>query len=290
MMITHRFAAMGTQFEFVVQATPQAAAQPIADAEGVVHALEARLSRFRPDSELSLLNRAGHARVSDDLYALTQLALDARDDTGGRFDPTIGGAIAAAGYDHSFDDMPTDVGPTRQPVRHTRGVAIDGASGTITLDEHVALDLGGIAKGYAAEMAAGILADAGPCLVNAGGDIALRGTPKSGAWTVGVETPDGDLTLALNDGAVATSGRDRRNWRSEGRLQHHIIDPATDQPARSDVLRITVVAGNAVEAEAHATALFLVGSADAVDEAEALGLTAIVVTDAGRTLVTGVAA
>jgi len=290
MMITHRFAAMGTQFEFVVEATPQAAAQPIADAEGVVHALEARLSRFRPDSELSLLNRAGRARASKDLYVLTQLALDAREDSGGRFDPTIGTAVAAAGYVHSFDDMPADVGPTRRPVRHTRGVEIDGANGTITLDAHVALDLGGIAKGYAAEMAAEILVDAGPCLVNAGGDIALRGAPTSGAWSIGVETPEGDLTLALRDGAVATSGRDRRNWRSEGRLQHHIIDPATDQPARSDVLRITVVAGNAVEAEAHATALFLVGSADAVDEAEALGLTAIVVTDSGRTLITGVAA
>jgi thiamine biosynthesis lipoprotein len=290
MMITHRFAAMGTDFEFIIEATPHAAAQPIADAESVVHGLEARLSRFRPDSELSLLNSTGRAQVSDDLFVLTQLALDAREDTGGRFDPTIGEAVAAAGYDHSFDAMPADVGPARRPVRHTRGVEIDGASGTITLDEHVALDLGGIAKGYAAEMAAEILADAGPCLVNAGGDIALRRAPTSGPWSIGVETPDGNLTLALRDGAVATSGRDRRNWRSEGRLQHHIIDPATDQPARSDVLRITVVAGNAVEAEMHATALFLAGSADAVEEAEALGLTAIVVTDAGRTLITGVGA
>ncbi len=288
MIITRRFQAMGTQFTFVVEATAEAAAQSLADAEQVVQRLEAKFSRFRPDSELSLLNRTGCAQPSEDLRALTQLALDARADTGGRFDPTIGTAVIAAGYDRTFDDLPTDVGSSRPPVPHTRDVEIDATRGTITLGAHVALDLGGIAKGYAAEMAAAVLYDAGPCLVNAGGDIALRGAPMSGTWLIGVLTPEGDVTLALRDGAVATSGRDRRHWRSDGRSRHHIIDPLTDQPAQTDVMRITVVADTAVTAETRATALFMLGGDAAIANARAFGVAAIVVTERGQTLMTGV--
>lgn len=289
-MVTHRFQAMGTRFVFVVDAPAEAATRSFNDAERVVRRLEAKLSRFRPDSELSLLNRTGRAAVSDDLRLLTQLALDARAETGGRFDPTVGGAVIAAGYDRTFDDLPADVGRVGPAARHSGQVEIDEATGTIALGAQVTLDLGGIAKGYAAEMAAAVLHDAGPCLVNAGGDIATRGVPASGSWSIGVPTPDGELTIGLCDGAVATSGRDRRQWHSNGRPKHHIIDPHTDQPAQSDVMRITVVAENAVAAETHATALFMVGADDAIDEAQALGVAAIVVTATGRTLVTGVAA
>lgn len=289
-MVTHEFRAMGTRFAFVVDSPAGDAAGPIADAERVVHRLEARLSRFRPDSELSRLNRAGRARVGDDLRAVTRLALDARDDTGGRFDPTVGVAVVAAGYDRSFDELAADVGPTAPPVRHDRCVVVDDALETITLGAQVALDLGGIAKGYAAEMAAAVLHDAGPCLVNAGGDIATRGTPASGAWTVGVPTADGEVTVGLQGGAMATSGRDRRVWLSAGAARHHIIDPRTDHPAQSDVVRLTVVGQDAVEAETLATALFMVGGDAAIDEARSLGVPLIVVTEAGHTLTTGVAA
>jgi thiamine biosynthesis lipoprotein len=98
------------------------------------------------------------------------------------------------------------------------------------------------------------------------------------------------MTIALRDCALATSGRDRRRWSSQGIVQHHIIDPQTDLPARGDVLRVTVIAENAVEAETRATALFMVGSAQAFDEAQARGIAAIIVTEAGQTLMTEVAA
>ena len=99
-------------------------------------------------------------------------------------------------------------------------IAVDGR--TIELEPGFRLDLGGIAKGYAVDRAAELLADAGPCLVNAGGDLAARGR----SWPVGVETADGQITLALEDGAIATSGRDRRRWRRAGAEAHHLIDPA----------------------------------------------------------------
>ena len=111
------------------------------------------------------------------------------------------------------------------------------------------LDLGGIAKGYAVDRAAELLAPAGPCLVNAGGDLAVRG----GAWPVGVE----HLTLLLERGAIATSGRDRRRWTRDGREHHHLIDPRTGAPADTPLLRATVVAASAAEAEVLAKAVFL---------------------------------
>src|SRR5699024_3380998 len=143
----------------------------------------------------------------------------------------------------------------------------------------VRIDLGGIGKGYAAERAAEVLATAGPCLVSAGGDVATRG----GSWPIGVDTADGTITLELRQGGLATSGRDRRTWRRDGRELHHLIDPRTGEPAETDLLRVTVVAADAIEAEIAAKELFLAGSR----EASATDLAAVLVTDDGRTVMTG---
>jgi thiamine biosynthesis lipoprotein len=151
--------------------------------------------------------------------------------------------------------------------------------GRIELEPGVRLDLGGIGKGYAAERAAEILAVAGPCLVNAGGDIAVRG----GSWPVGVES----MTLELTVGGLATSGRDRRRWRRAGRELHHLIDPTTGRPAETDLLRVTVLAADAVDAEVAAKALFLVGSERAAAEADAEETPAVLVIEDGRTVLAG---
>jgi thiamine biosynthesis lipoprotein len=153
----------------------------------------------------------------------------------------------------------------------------------ISLDDGVRLDFGGIGKGYAADRAASILATAGPCLVNAGGDIAVRG----GRWPVGVATASGLMTLELSEGALATTGRDRRTWRRAGRMLHHVIDPTTGTSAVGDLLRVTVVAADAVRAEIWAKALFLAGSGTAQSEANALGLPCVLVTLNGATYLAG---
>ena len=117
---------------------------------------------------------------------------------------------------------PPTTSARRAPAPASRG-RVEIADGVIFLHGGARIDLGGIGKGYACERAAEILATAGPCLVNAGGDIATR----DGVWTVAVETPDGPLALELSGScALATSGRDSRRWRRAGRELHHIIDPA----------------------------------------------------------------
>jgi thiamine biosynthesis lipoprotein len=241
---------MGTEIELLLDGGP---AGVFAAVE--LERLEALLSRFRPDSELSRLNAGGTLDAGPDLLAVTRAALAARERSGGRFDPTVHDALVTAGYDRSFELLAPDDSHRPGPAPRCNGrVEVDGSR--ITLAPDVRLDLGGIAKGYAVDRAAAILAERGPCLVNAGGDLVARG----GSWPVGLE--GADVVLELTGGAIATSGRDRRRWRRGGEECHHLIDPATCRPAVTDLLHVTVVAPTAVEAEVLAKVAFLGGVVD----------------------------
>jgi thiamine biosynthesis lipoprotein len=206
-----------------------------------------------------------------------------RDVTGGRFDPTVRGAMLAAGYDRTLDDIPVDGPPAGPAVPAGGAVDIDGRSGRITLAEGVTIDLGGIAKGWAADRAADVLGLAGACLVSVGGDIAVRGRLDGEPWPVGIVRSDGPATLGLSAGGMATSGVDRRRWRRGGIEMHHVIDPATGRPSDTDLVRVTAVAEDAAHAEAWATALLLAGATRARAEADERGLPAVLVGADGNT-------
>jgi thiamine biosynthesis lipoprotein len=266
------FPAMGTQVELLLDTEPSAESEAALDrAEHEFERLEALLSRFRPDSELSALNRSGALDAGPDLVEVTRLAVDARERTAGRFDPTVHDALVAAGYDRTFEEVAPD-GEARPPVPCGGEIRVEGRR--IELEPGFRLDLGGIAKGYAVDRAHALLAGAGPCLVNAGGDLAGSGR----LWPVGVEAAGETLTLGLEDGALATSGRDRRRWRRSGREAHHLIDPATGAPATGDLVSVTAFAPTAVEAEVLAKAIFLGAPATTP---------AVIVTADGRTLRAG---
>ncbi len=105
---------------------------------------------------------------------MVELALAAWERTGGRFDPCVHDALVAAGYDRTFAKVAPEAGGTFQAAADCGGeVRVDGRR--VELEDGAKLDLGGIGEGYAAERAADILAAAGPCLVDAGGDIAVCG-------------------------------------------------------------------------------------------------------------------
>jgi thiamine biosynthesis lipoprotein len=274
----HAFRAMGTDIELLVRPSNGGTRTAFEAVEAEFERLEQIMSRFRPDSELSQLNRAGALEASADLAHVIELALAARERTGGRFDPCVHDALVAAGYDRTFAEV-TEAGNTFQDAPVCGGeVRVEGHR--VELEACAKLDLGGIGKGYAAERAADILAAAGPCLVDAGGDIAVRGWY---AWPVGVLTADGIVTLALERGALATSGSDRRRWMRGGEERHHLIDPRTGRSAESDVLRVTVFADDAVDAEVLAKLLFFAGA----DESAKSGVSAITVTRTGETIFTG---
>ena len=281
-MERHEFHAMGTTVECLLDGEPR---DGFTRVEAEFERLEALLSRFRPDSELSLLNRRGSVEAGPDLLRVTALAVQARERSGGLFDPTVFDAVVAAGYDRSFELVPEDGPAADAGARCGGGIRITGS--WIELEPGSHLDLGGIAKGYAVDRAVELLAVYGPCLVNAGGDLAVAGLLDGGAWPVGVDVPDGALTLALSEGALATSGRDRRRWLRDGREHHHLIDPATGTSSRSDLLRVTAAGGGAAEAEVLAKSLFLAGARLARAEADALGIPAVLVTGDGDAILCG---
>lgn len=255
-MVMRAFAAMGTTVELRVD-VPESAdlADALDRATASFREVESVCTRFDGQSELSTLNRLGACDVSPLLAEVVELALDGRTRTCGLFDPTVHDAVAAAGYDRDFGLLADAPRPTTTPTSAPAGGAVAVHGKRVVLGAGTRLDLGGIAKGYAVDRARAVLAEVGPCLVDAGGDIAISGT-----WVVGVE--DGP-TLELTDCAVATSGRDRRRWRSGPHEVHHLIDPGTGLPARTDTLRATVVASTAVEAEILAKAAFLGAPIDA---------------------------
>jgi thiamine biosynthesis lipoprotein len=148
-----------------------------------------------------------------------------------------------------------------------KSVLCDPRNRTLRLPPGVRLDLGGVAKGWAADQAARELGAHGPALVDAGGDIAVTAPPTGEpGWRVGVAdpcAPDGQVALlCVAHAGVATSGRDYRRWRHNGHWQHHLIDPRTGRPADTDVLTATVVAPSTERAEMAAKAALLLGSRD----------------------------
>ena len=268
---------MGTTVELLLDADDADGAFDAAEAE--FERLEQVMSRFRPDSELSQLNESGVLHASLDLVDVVERALEARERTSGRFDPTVHDAVVAAGYDRTFTEVAAESEEAAGAAAACGGrVTVDGDR--IELEPGYRLDLGGIGKGFAAERVALQLALTGPCLVNAGGDIAVRGTPADGYWPVGIE--DGP-TIGLAGAGLATSGVDRRRWRRGDRELHHLIDPRSGTPATTDLLRVTAVGRDAVDAEVLAKVLLLDGEQAAICS----GVPAVLVTADGRTVLAG---
>lgn len=279
---------MGSDVHVIVVGGP--AGLPAAAHERIDE-LEARWSRFRPDSEISRLNRAhGHpVLVSADTIHAVSAAIDAWRATAGRFDPTVLPALVAAGYDRDFAaldpaaDLDARATPPFAAAPGCGGIVIDPLVSAITLPPGVAIDLGGIGKGLAADLVVGELMHAGAAgaCVNAGGDLRVRGEPPSGeSWVVGVEHLP-EVHLALAEGAVATSSSFKRRWQHGGSRYHHLLDPRQGVPAHAGLAAVTVIAGTAAEAEVLTKAAFVAGVDRASAIIERAGATGLLVTDRG---------
>ncbi len=271
LLISHEFRAMGSHMLAVYDGDAQQVNPLLAQVPQWFEEWEQIFSRFRPDSELSRLNQGAgrEVPVSPTFWEVLQLALDAANQSGGLVTPATLDALVAAGYDRTFDDvLASGAGRdvvTSKPVPNWREIRLDPRKRTVLLPPGVRLDLGGIVKGWAADQAAARLGRNGPALVDAGGDIAVSGPLRDGSpWPIGVadpHAPDQQIALlAIKTGGVATSGRDYRRWRQNGKEAHHIIDPRTGQPAQTDVLSATVIGPSAAQAEVAAKAALILGS------------------------------
>jgi FAD:protein FMN transferase len=245
---------------------------------------ESALSRFRPDSELSRLNAcAGRPiAVSPLLYDVIASALAAARATRGAFDPTLLPDLVRLGYDRTFADLPANASPAgRLPFvgGQWQGIRLDSERRRILLPPGAALDVGGIAKGMAVGAALDLLErelGIATALVDAGGDLAVRGSPPGQrSWQVAIEGTT--LSVALGHGALATSGLSRRRWLQDGVERHHLIDPRTGEPAASGLSSVTVAAATCGQAEVAATAVFVLGVAEGAALLERHGLAGLLV-------------
>jgi thiamine biosynthesis lipoprotein len=279
-----RFRVMGTDAHVVLVGGDDAI---LRRGEAHVRDLEQRWSRFLETSEISVLNRhAGHpVVVSPDTFELVHKAVRAWELTEGCFDPTVGAALIAHGYDRDFPMLATTISPAPriEPAPGAAHIELIPEINVVAVPVGVMLDPGGIGKGFAADLTACLLTDAGACgaLVNLGGDLRAVGrAPTTEGWVITVPDPLEPrcelLRLAISEGAVATSSRLRRRWMTASGDAHHLIDPRTGQPAHTDVVAVTVVAAEGWWAEALTKALFLTGPGglDDYDDLHAVIVTA----------------
>jgi thiamine biosynthesis lipoprotein len=221
-----------------------------------------RFSRFRADSELTAVNEAAGSwtKVSGGFARVADLALEGARRTGGLFDPTVLPALAAWGYDRDFDSIRrrATVGEVRPP-RCGRWAEIEVADDRLHLPEGVALDFGGIAKGWTVDRA---IEDAGLpwVLIDAGGDLRLTGL--EGGLDVAVDDPlrpgEEAARVHLEEGALATSSTTCRTW---GPGLHHVIDPRTARPLAGEVIQATAWAVDCAHAEVRSTWALMTGPA-----------------------------
>lgn len=286
-----RFPAMGT--EVVVLTSGRVPAGAVARVRELFASREEALSRFRPASELSRLNRSAGRRVpvSPLMFETIDAAIRAAAATGGAFDPTLGRQMAANGYDRSFG-LPRGVTvlgmPPAGPGGGWREIAVDPARRTVTVPVGIALDFGGIAKGMAVDAAARLLDDAGvdAALVSAGGDMRVAGTGARD-WQVGLSDAPAPQQITLSGGALATSSSSRRTWVQDGIRRHHLLDPRTGTPVDSGLRAVSVAARTCAQAEVAAKAVFVLGPERGGEFLDRLRLAGLMTPTAGAPISVG---
>jgi FAD:protein FMN transferase len=266
--------ALGGSMRVIVTHEPDLAAAKSAVDE-VVRAVDVAANRFHEDSELSRLNAAPgrDVLISPLLAKLIAAALRGAQLTGGAVDPTVGSAVKLAGYDADFGAVPADGMALDLVVSRIPGwqaIVFDEATRTVRLPRGVDLDLGATAKALTSDLAATAALSKlgrGGVLVSLGGDISVAGEPPPEGWLIqtsedsGAAIEEGEETISIRSGGIATSSTTVRKWTRGGVALHHIIDPATGLPSDGPWRTATVVAGTCVDANIASTAAIVMGRA-----------------------------
>ena len=231
-------------------------------------------------------------KVDDDVFTMIELSKKYNEISEGAFDITIGPLADLWGFGGDNQEVPSDAKiRALLPLVGSDKVEIDPQEKTVYLKkEDMLIDLGAVAKGYAAEKAAEVLADKGisRAVVNAGGNIcALGGKTDSKPWVIGIQDPlDASSlvgTVEVKDEAAVTSGDYQRFFEVEGVKYHHILDPSTGKPARASI-GVTVINQSSAVADILSTALFVAGPEKGLKLAEELGNTDVLYITKDKTI------
>ena len=235
------------------------------DAEAEIARLDALLRRGDASSEIYRLNSERTAEVSEDTAELLKAALSISESTEGVFDISIAPVMDLWGfYGQQFHVPASEEIKATLPDVDWRGISLNG--NTVSLQDGIQIDLGGIAKGFLSNRIMEIYRQNGikSGLVSLGGNVQVLGTKTDGSqWNIAIQDPDDESayagTIKASDKAVITSGSYQRYFEENGVKYHHIIDPKTGYPAESGVTSVTVVSEDGTTADGLSTSLFIMG-------------------------------
>jgi thiamine biosynthesis lipoprotein len=275
-IIVQTWPALGTLAVLCITDGSGSAARSASQRE--IDAIDAAASRFRDDSELSRVNRAGGqwVPISDLLLEALRLAVRAAAITDGAVDPTLGGRLVKLGYDRDWQrlapvaaDEPLDEGAHIPGRRRSLWPSIELAEEppAVRVPAGLQLDLGATAKALTADRGARAahLAGGAGALLSLGGDIATCGSAPPGGWSVHVtddhrSAPSAEgQTVSIASGGLATSSLVPRRWRHDGHAVHHVLDPRTGHPVAPVWRTASVAAATCAEANIASTAALVLG-------------------------------
>lgn len=225
------------------------------------------------NGEIYALNKTGRAHLSSDVSELLLLSQQLYAETDGAFDITVYPLMQLWGFGTEQPHVPTqaELADCLKLVGSDRLSLVEGGTHAV-LQPGTGVDLGAIAKGYAADRVTAILQEHGvaSAIVSLGGTIvALGEKPDGSPWRVGIQSPDGGSgtvgMLCVRDCKVATAGGYRRFFEENGNYYHHILDPRTGQSAHAGLLSVTIVSQNGALADALSTALYVMGPQAGID-------------------------
>lgn len=261
-----------------------------------IERLDRLLSTGAYDSEVAALNREGGGNLSEDAAYLWKRSLEICRETDGAFDVTIYPVMRVWGFAGGSFRVPEQAELEELTARVDSALAVwDEAQGRLSLPDGMEIDFGGIAKGYTGDRLTEILRRYGveSALLNLGGNVQLLGgKPDGSSFKIGIRDPEGGSgsvgVLSVEDTAVVTSGGYERFFEEEGIVYHHIIDPATGRPADKGLCSVTVVCGDGTLADGYSTALFVMGTEEAVRfwKAHPKEFDMVLVTDDGKIYIT----
>lgn len=238
-----------------------------------IERLDALLSAEKQDSEIYIVNHQGSEILSEDTAVLVQKSLELYQDTDGAFDITVYPLMVEWGFTTEKYNVP-DRSSLKELLQWVDASKLeyDSEKKLLSLPEHVQIDLGGIAKGYASGRVMEIFReyDIVSGIVSLGGNVQLYGAKTDGSlWKVGIQDPEntsGSIGVLQAEGkAVITSGGYERYFEEDGVVWHHILDPATGYSADSGLISVSIVSEDGMLADGLSTALFIMGKDKALE-------------------------
>lgn len=234
---------------------------------------EDRFSRTKEGSDIWNINQAHGApvEVSEETARCIEASLAYSEASGGLFDISIGAVSSLWDF---VEGIKPDDDAIKEAVKHVdyRTISVDGTTVTLT-DPDAMLDLGGIAKGFITDDLVSMLREAGckSAMLSLGGNVYVLGESFRGDdWNVGVQDPNGAAndviaSIPARNKSLVTSGLYERSFTVDDVLYHHILDPRTGYPAKTDLASASIVSGSSTDGDAYSTTLFLMGHDKAMD-------------------------